>query len=203
MAEMFTPFTPQDSVMLLIDHQQGTLNFCRNISQKTIVQNARALARIAKALDMPVVLTTSQEDHAQGPLIPDMQEILPEAYEARIKRSGMANAWHDENYRNAVLKAADGRKNIIMAGLTNDVCIVYPSISMVEEGFRVQVVQDAGGSPNAIGEDAARRRWENHGVVTTSTNQLVAELGVDWSTEAGGKLIQITFEEVISHLDEM
>lgn len=149
MAEKFTPFTPQDSVMLLIDHQQGTLNFCRNISRKTIVQNARALARIAKALDMPVVLTTSQEDHAQGPLIPDMQEILPEAYEARIKRSGMANAWHDENYRNAVLKAADGRKNIIMAGLTNDVCIVYPSISMVEEGFRVQVVQDAGGSPNA------------------------------------------------------
>jgi nicotinamidase-related amidase len=203
MAEKFTPFTPQDSVMLLIDHQQGTLNFCRNISQKTIVQNARALARIAKALDMPVVLTTSQEDHAQGPLIPDMQEILPEAYEARIKRSGMANAWHDENYRNAVLKAADVRKNIIMAGLTNDVCIVYPSISMVEEGFRVQVVQDAGGSPNAIGEDAARRRWENHGVVTTSTNQLVAELGVDWSTEAGGKLIQITFEEVISHPDEM
>ncbi|MEU1013436.1 isochorismatase family protein [Streptomyces sp. NPDC005890] len=203
MAEKFTPFTPQDSVMLLIDHQQGTLNFCRNISQKTIVQNTRALARIAKALDMPVVLTTSQEDHAQGPLIPDMQEILPEAYEARIKRSGMANAWHDDNYRNAVLKAAGGRKNIIMAGLTNDVCIVYPSISMVEEGFRVQVVQDAGGSPNAIGEDAARRRWENHGVVTTSTNQLVAELGVDWSTEAGGKLIQITFEEVISHLDEM
>ncbi|MFD3701443.1 isochorismatase family protein [Streptomyces sp. NPDC058646] len=203
MPEKFTPFTPQDSVMLLIDHQQGTLDFCRNISRTTIVQNARALARIAKALDMPVVLTTSQEDHAQGPLIPDMQEILPEAYEARIKRSGMANAWHDENYRNAVLKAADGRKNIIMAGLTNDVCIVYPSISMVEEGFNVQVVQDAGGSPNAIGEDAARRRWENYGVVTTSTNQLVAELGVDWSTEAGGKLIQITFEEVISHLDEM
>ncbi|MFB0620834.1 hypothetical protein [Streptomyces sp. AGS-58] len=58
----------------------------------------------------------------------------------------MANAWHDPNYRNAVLEAAGDRKNIITAGLTNDVCIVYPSISMVEEGFNVQVVQDAGGS---------------------------------------------------------
>lgn len=89
MAEKFTAFTPQDSVMLLIDHQQGTLNFCRNISRKTIVQNARALARIAKALEVPVVLTTSQEDHAQGPLIPDMQEILPEA----TRRGSSARAW--------------------------------------------------------------------------------------------------------------
>lgn len=90
-----------------------------------------------------------------------------------------------------------------MAGLTNDVCIVFPSILMVQEGFRVQVVQDAGGSPNTIGEDAARRRWESYGVVTTSTNQLIAQLGVDWSTADGGKLIAITFEEVISHLDDM
>ncbi|MGB3685607.1 MAG: hypothetical protein WA991_07270 [Ornithinimicrobium sp.] len=78
-----------------------------------------------------------------------------------------------------------------MAGLTNDVCIVFPSILMVQESFRVQVVQDAGGSPNTIGEDAARRRWESYGVVTTSTNQLIAQLGVDWSTADGGKLIAI------------
>ena len=75
-----------------------------------IIQNTRALARFAKALDMPVVLTTSQENHAQGPLITDLTEILPEAYKARVKRSGIAN----------------GKKNIIMAGLTNDVCIAYP-----------------------------------------------------------------------------
>ncbi|MEC5193128.1 MULTISPECIES: isochorismatase family protein [unclassified Arthrobacter] len=201
MTEKLIPFSPQDSVMLLIDHQQDTLDFCRNISRSTIVQNTRALARVAQALDMPLVLTTSQEDHAQGPLIPDLREILPEAYEAGIKRSGMANAWHDARYKDAVVQTAGGRTNTIMAGLTNDVCIVYPSISMVGEGFRVQVVQDAGGSPNAIAEDAARQRWTNYGVVTTSTNQLIAELGVDWSTEAGEKLVQITFEEVISHLD--
>lgn len=203
MSTKFTPFTKSDSVMLLIDHQVGTLGFCRNISRATIVANTRALARVAAALDMPIVLTSSQEGHAQGLLIDDVQQLLPEAYEARVKRGGLANAWSDPHYRDAVLKAADGRKNIIMAGLTNDVCIVFPSIAMVEEGFRVQVVQDAGGSPNAIGEAAARRRWENHGVVTTSTNQLIAELGVDWSTDDGGKLIAIAFEEVISHLDEM
>jgi nicotinamidase-related amidase len=81
-------FTPEDSVMLPIDHQVGTLTFCRNIPQSMIVQNTRALARFAKALDMPVVLTTSQEEDAQGPLIPAMKELLPDEYETRVKRAG-------------------------------------------------------------------------------------------------------------------
>jgi len=63
--------------MLLIDHQHGTLGFCRNIPRAAIVQDTRALARIAKALEMPVVLTISQEDHAQGPLIPNMPTTPP------------------------------------------------------------------------------------------------------------------------------
>ncbi len=198
-----TQFTPENSIMLLIDHQQGTLGFCRNISTKMIIQNTRALARFAKALNMPVVLTTSQEDHAQGPLIPDMKEILPEAYEVRVKRSGIANAWNDPNYRAAVEKAANGKKNIIMAGLTNDVCIAYPSASMVADGYNILVVQDAGGSPSQMADDVARRYWEKAGARTITVNALAAELGKDWSSENGGKMIGIVFEEIISQLDEM
>lgn len=196
-------FTPETSVMLLIDHQVGTLGFCRNIPEKMIVQNTRALARFAKALEMPVVLTTSQEENAQGPLIPAMEEILPEAYAARVKRSGVANAWNDPDYRSAVEAAAGDRKNLIVAGLTNDVCIAYPALSMVEAGYRVLVVQDAGGSPNQIAEDTARRFWENAGARTTTTNALAAELGQDWSSPNGAAMIGIVFEEIISQLDEM
>ena len=83
----------------------------------------------------------------QGLLLPELKELLPEEYDSRIKRKGITNAWDDINYKEAILKAANGRKNVIMAGLTNDVCIVYPSISMVEEGFDVQVVIDAGSLP--------------------------------------------------------
>src|ERR1044072_3933396 len=118
-------FKKEDTVMLLIDHQVGTLNFCASWTRELIVSRTRGLARVAKALDIPVVLTTSQEDHAQGPLIHDLQELLPEEYVNRVKRAGITNAWNDENYKAAVLKAANDRKNVIMAGLTNDVCIVW------------------------------------------------------------------------------
>jgi len=196
-------FNVEDSVMLLIDHQVGTLGFCRNIPQKMIIQNARALARFAKALNMPVVLTTSQEENAQGLLIPDMADILPEAYAARVKRSGIANAWADPRYKAAVEKVAIGRKDLIIAGLTNDVCVAYPAASMVADGYNVLVVQDAGGSPNKLAEDNARRFWERAGARTITTNALAAELGKDWSSENGGRMIGIVFEEIISRLDEM
>ncbi|KPM30218.1 Nicotinamidase-like amidase [Croceitalea dokdonensis DOKDO 023] len=193
-------FKIEDSVMLLIDHQQGTLNFAANRSHDLIISRARALAKIAKALQIPVVLTTSQEDKAQGPLINDLKEILPEEYESRIKRTGVTNAWDDKQYKQAVLKASNGKKNIIMAGLTNDVCIVWPSISMQEDGYDVQVVIDAGGSPTEIADDVARKTWESNGVRTTSMNQLVSELIFSWETPEGQKVMPILFEEIFSQL---
>ncbi|MDQ0678950.1 nicotinamidase-related amidase [Arthrobacter pascens] len=192
---------PDETFMLLIDHQEGTLDFVRNVSRRGIVQNARALARVAKALDMPVVLTSSQEDQAQGPLIADLKDILPEAHEQRVRRGGVANAWADPDFRAAALAAAGGRRNVIIAGVTNDVCTVMPAISLVEEGFSVKVVQDAGGSINKTAEDVAVRTWERAGALTTTTGALIAELGVDWSTARGGALAQITFEEIVANLD--
>ncbi|MBM7419493.1 MULTISPECIES: isochorismatase family protein [Chryseobacterium] len=191
-------FKKDDTVMLLIDHQVGTLNFTANRPHEMIISRTRALAKLAKALGIPVVLTSSQEDHAQGPLIDDLKEILPEEFENRVKRAGITNAWDDDNYKQAVLKAADSRKNVIMAGLTNDVCIVWPSISMQEEGFDIQVVIDAGGSPSQIADDIAKQTWESQGVRTTTINQLISELVHNWATEEGQQVLPIMFEEVMS-----
>jgi nicotinamidase-related amidase len=191
-------FTATNAAMLLIDHQVGTLSWCRNIPQDLIKNNTRALARAAKALGMPLVLTSSMEEYAQGPLIKDLAEIAPEEHARRVQRSGVVNAWDDPNYKAAVI--ATGRQNLIMAGLTNDVCIVYPSMSAVDEGFNVQVVVDAGGSPTQIADETALRRMERAGVTLTSTNQLIAELAGSWTSEGGSKLIQIVFEEVMAHL---
>jgi nicotinamidase-related amidase len=195
-------FKKEDTVMLLIDHQTGTLNFCANRPHEMIISRTRALAKLAKALNIPVVLTSSQEDQAQGPLLPELQALLPEAYANRVKRAGITNAWTDENYKNAVLKAANGRKNVVMAGLTNDVCIVWPAISMTEEGFDVQVVIDAGGSPTQIADDIAQQTWESNGVRTTTFNQLISELVHNWATEDGQKTLPIIFEEVMSKVGQ-
>lgn len=118
------------------------------------------------------------EEHAQGPLQEELESILPTEFAARIKRLGIVNAMDDENFAAAV--KATGRKKLIIAGVTNDVCTVYPARSLVCDGFEVQVVADAGGSPSKMADDIALRRMERGGVTLTSTNQLMAELAGSW-----------------------
>ena len=141
------------------------------------------------------MLTSSQEDRLQGPLVPELKDILPEAFEKRVKRKGIVNAWADANFKAAV--EATGRKNLIMAGVTTDVCLVFPAIDAVTEGYSVQAVMDASGSPFELSEDMARRRMQDAGVVLTATNTMIAELAQDWSTPQGQQLIQLLFTEVL------
>lgn len=189
------PFRPETSALLLIDHQIGTMQLVKNLPLEHVRQMTLALARAAKILDLPVVLTSSQEDRLQGPLMPELAEILPEAFAARVQRAGIVNAWTDANFRAAV--EATGRRDLIMAGITTDVCLVYPSISAVEEGFRVQAVMDASGSPFELSEDMSRRRMQDAGVILTATNTMIAELAQDWSTPHGTELIQLLFTSVL------
>ena len=188
-------FTPADSALLLIDHQTGTMQLIKNIPLDVAKRNTLALAKTARILNIPVVLTSSQEQNLQGPLLPELQQILPDAFAARVKRAGIVNAWNDPNFVAAVKKT--GRKNLIMAGVTTDVCLVFPAISAVREGFNVQAVMDASGSPFDISEEMSRRRMENEGVVLTATNPLMAELAQDWSRPEGGQLLDILFNEVL------
>lgn len=192
---MNTIFTSENSALLLIDHQIGTMQLIKNIPLDAVKRNTLALAKAAKILSMPVVLTSSQEENLQGALMPELAELLPEEFAARVKRAGVVNAWTDANFKRAVEQT--GRKNLIMAGVTTDVCLVYPSISATDEGYNVQAVMDASGSPFDLSEEMSRRRMERAGVVLTATNTLIAELAQDWSTPAGGQLIQLLFREVL------
>lgn len=84
-----------------------------------------------------------------------------------------------------------------MAGVTTDVCLIYPAINAVQEGYSVQAVMDASGSPYELSEEMARRRMEREGVVLTATNTLMAELAQNWSSSEGSQLLQILFEDVL------
>jgi len=192
---MIGTFTSTDSALLLIDHQIGTMKLIKNIPLDVVKRNTLALAKTAKILGVPVVLTSSEEQNVQGPLLPELEGILPEAFAARIRRAGIVNAWNDPNFKKAV--EATGRRNLIMAGVTTDVCLVYPAISACREGYQVQAVMDASGSPYELSEDMSRRRMEREGVVLTATNTLMAELAQDWSRPEGGQLLGILFQEVL------
>jgi nicotinamidase-related amidase len=192
---MIGTFSPSDSALLLIDHQVGTMKLIKNIPLEVVTRNTLALAKTAKILGIPVVLTSSQEQNVQGSLLPELEDILPEAFAARVKRAGLVNAWNDANFRTAVEKTR--RRNLIMAGVTTDVCLVYPAISARREGYQVQAVMDASGSPYDISEEMSQRRMEREGVVLTATNTLMAELAQDWSRPEGGQLLGILFQEVL------
>ncbi|MDQ1831832.1 isochorismatase family protein [Massilia scottii] len=189
-------FSPADSALVLIDHQVGTMGLIKNHALDMVRRNTLALARMALILDMPVVLTTSQEDQFQGPLMKELEEVLPQAHAARIKRAGLVNAWDDPAFAGAV--RATGRSNLILAGVTTDVCLVFPAISARSEGFDVQAVLDASGSPFGLSEEMARRRMELAGVILTATITVFAELAHDWSSKEGTQLQKLLLEEVLA-----
>jgi nicotinamidase-related amidase len=181
-------FKRETSALVLIDHQLGTMQLVKNIASDASLRNAVLLAKAAMTLKMPIVMTASMEDHLQGPLSSALQAVAPDAYKARVKRLGIVNAWADPNFKAAV--AATGRKQLVMAGVTTDICLVFPSINAVLDGYEVQAVLDASGSSFELQEDTARRRMERAGVVLTATNTIIAELVQNWATPEGGALVQ-------------
>lgn len=178
-------FTSENTVLLLIDHQTGTMGWAKSMPFEELKRNALMLAKTARILKIPTVLTSSMEEYAQGPLLSELETILPDEFAARVKRLGIVNAMDDENFAAAV--KASGRRKIIIAGVTNDVCTVYPALSLVSEGYEVQVVADAGASPTKFADEIALSRMEKNGVTLTSTNQVIAELTGNWATPEAAK----------------
>ncbi|MGY2046671.1 isochorismatase family protein [Methylobacterium sp. JK268] len=189
------PFRPETSALILIDHQVGTMQLIKTLDVEQVKRHTLALAKAAKILGLPVVLTSSQEGRIQGPLMGELADLLPGAFAARVKREGIVNAWDDPAFRAAV--EGTGRSQLIMGGVTTDVCLIYPTISAVEAGYEVQAVLDISGSPFALSEETARHRMERAGVQFTATNTIIAELAQDWATPHGSELIRLLFTDVL------
>ena len=105
----------RDAAVLLIDHQVGTMSWVKSIPVEEMKRNALMLAKTASIMKLPTVLTSSMEDHAQGPLMKELEEVLPEEFGSRIRRAGIVNAMNDENFAAAV--KATGRKTLLVAGV--------------------------------------------------------------------------------------
>ena len=182
-------FTPDNAAMVLIDHQLGTMGWTHSHDINLVKRNALRLARIAKAVGMPVVLTVSMEDQVQGPLMAELAQILPEAFAARIRRPGIVNAMHHEGFNNAV--KTTGRKKLFVAGVTTEICVTFPVLQMLEEGYDVQVSADASASWTAYGNELALQRMRQAGAVVTTVDQIISELALDWTSPNGEKLVGI------------
>ncbi|ETW94582.1 MAG: isochorismatase hydrolase [Candidatus Entotheonella factor] len=185
-------FNADNAAMLLIDHQVGTLNWMHSAPKDEVKRNTLALAKAAKAVGMPVLLTSSMEWEAQGPLFPEFEAILPAEFEARIKRAGIVDAFDDADFAEAV--RALGRQKLIMAGLLTEVCVVYPALNAADEGYEIQVIADASGSATKVGDEIALDRMRQAGVAVASTVQMMSEMVSNWAEGAGPQVMPVLSE---------
>ncbi len=179
----------ENSAMLLIDHQVGTAGWMHSGPIEVMKRNAIAVAKAAAITGMPVVMTSSQEDNAQGPLFPEFEDLLPAAFASRIKRTGVVDCFDDPAFASAV--KSTGRKNLILSGLLTEVCVVYPALSAIGDGYNVQVVADASGSGTKMGDEIALDRMRQAGVSVASTIQILSELVFNWAESPGPEILDV------------
>jgi nicotinamidase-related amidase len=171
-----TTFKVENTVLVLVDHQVGTIGWAGEL---------RVMARFAKSAGIPVILTSSLESESQGPLLPEFEEILPAEYAARIQRTGVINAWDDPKFVAAI--KATGKKNIIMGGLTTDVCLVPPALSAQANGYNVVALLDISAACTKIAAQNSRELLQKAGIeVMTVTPMITSMLGNYKNPASGG-----------------
>ncbi|QDV34619.1 isochorismate family cysteine hydrolase YcaC [Tautonia plasticadhaerens] len=164
-----------DAAVLLIDHQSGLLSRVQDYGPDEFRNNVLALAEAAKFFELPTILTTSFEQGPNGVIMPELKALFPDV--PFIARPGQINAWDNEEFVAAV-KATD-RKQLVMAGVVTDVCVAFPALSALREGYEVFVVTDASGTFNKSVRDAALMRMQQAGAVMTSWFAVACELQRD------------------------
>lgn len=175
-----------NAVVLFVDHQTGLMQMVRDFQADEFYNSVLALADIAKLFNLPTILTTSFESGPNGPILPELKRMFPDVNV--IARPGQINAWDNEEFVSAIKKT--GRKKLIIAGIVTDVCVAFPTIAALAEGFDVYVVIDASGTTSVTNRDAAISRMVHAGAVMSNWFSIVSELQRDWRDE-GEKLAKL------------
>jgi nicotinamidase-related amidase len=181
--------TPEESVLLLIDHQPFQVANLHSHEPTLVVNNTVGLAKFAKVFDVPTILTTVIEERG-GHLIQAIQDVFPD--QKPINRTSI-NTWEDRRVVEAVERT--GRKKLIIAGLWTEICVAMPAIHALDEGYDVFVVTDASGGVTAEAHDMAVRRMERAGVVPVTWLVVSSEWQRDWAREeTANQLGPVLFE---------
>lgn len=182
MSNSYKRLDKNNAAVLLVDHQAGLLSLVRDIEPDKFKNNVLALADLAKYFALPTILTTSFEQGPNGPLVPELKQMFPEA--PYIARPGQINAWDNEDFVRAV--KATGKKQLIIAGVVTEVCVAFPALSALEAGYEVFTVTDASGTFNAMTRDAAWQRMTAAGAQLMTWFGTACELHRDWRNDVEG-----------------
>ena len=182
MGKPYVRLDKDNAAVLLVDHQTGLLSLVRDIDPDKFKNNVLALAAAAKYFNLPTILTTSFEEGPNGPLVPELKDMFPDA--PYIARPGQINAWDNEDFVKAV--KATGKKQLIIAGVVTEVCVAFPTLSALAEDFDVFVITDASGTFNAFTRDSAWDRMSQAGAQLMTWFGASCELHRDWRNDIEG-----------------
>jgi nicotinamidase-related amidase len=168
--------TPQNSALVVIDYQPSQVQTVTSIDRQLLTDNIVSVARLAKTFNLPVVLSTINVAHGQPPTIPELKTVLGDSVE--IDRTEI-NSWENNEFRDAV--EATGRKKLIMTALWTEVCLAFPTLDALREGFEVYPVVDAVGGTSLEAHRAGLERIDQAGAQPVSWVSLACELQRDWS----------------------
>jgi nicotinamidase-related amidase len=182
MGDLYKRLDKDRAAVLLVDHQAGLLSLVRDIPPDEFKNSVLALADLAKYFRLPTILTTSFENGPNGPLVPELKELFPQA--PYIARPGQINAWDNEDFVKAV--KATGRKQLLIAGVVTEVCVAFPALSALAAGYEVFVVTDASGTFNPVTRESAWARMSQAGAQLTTWFGVACELHRDWRNDVEG-----------------
>ena len=182
--------TPENCTVILIDHQPQMAFGVTSIDRQILINNTIALAKAAKAFNVPVILTTVETQSFSGYMWPQILELFPG--KKPIERSSM-NSWEDVNFVAEVERI--GRKKLVIAALWTEVCLAFPAIQALEAGYEVYAVVDASGGTSPVAHEMALQRVVQAGAVPVTWIQVLLELQRDWARKE-------TYNDVIAIVKE-
>lgn len=183
--------TPENSALVIIDFQPVQVNSINSMDRQLLVNNIVGTAKMAKLYNLPIVLTTvNVSTGLNEDTIGQLREVLDGV--TSIDRTSI-NAWEDKEFVAAV--KATGRKKLIMAALWTEVCLAFPALDALKEGFEVYPVVDAVGGVTKVAHDAGLRRIEQAGAIPVTTPMLFCEMQRDWNrTETAAGFMNLFIE---------
>ena len=174
--------SPENSALVFIDYQPGLVEGTHSIEREVLINNVVAMAKAATLYDLPVILSTVGVDAGyQQPTIPELQGVLADV--EPIDRNTV-DAWDSAEFRAAI--EATGRRKIIMAALWTEVCLVYPALDMLREGYEIYALSDVSGGTTLDAHERGMQRLIQAGAVPVTWEAVMAELGRLGSYDVSG-----------------
>jgi nicotinamidase-related amidase len=168
---------PNDTVVLLLDHQTGLFQTVKDVPVRELRANTVVLAKIAELAKVPIIYTASEPGGSNGPIMEELAAAMPNA--KYVARKGEVSAWDNADFVKAV--EATGRKTLIMAGVWTSVCVAFPALQAKADGYKVYAVMDASGDMSEMASDTTLARMTQAGIVPVTTNVVLCEFQRTWN----------------------